>query len=265
MNFAFYKITTKSNTHVGSGQNNYGIVDNIVQKDYLTEFPCINSTSLKGALREYVEEIIKDDNLATTIFGSKPTEKDNSKLSQGSHYFHQAFLLSFPMRSNTTQFFNATCPLILQDVKLALETCNKETNKDLIYEIDELLKITIEPNNPISDTKPDAIIEKHGIKTNKTEISFSANLKSIFGNPLIIMHNDTFQEIVKKLPIITRNQLENGQSANLFYEEVVPRETRFGFLLAANSINDRFDAIKSFQIGANATVGYGYCSLNKIV
>jgi len=58
--------------------------------------------------------------------------------------------------------------------------------------------------------------------------------------------------------------LENGQSANLFYEEVVPRETRFGFKIQASGIDSYFDTIADIQIGANATVGYGFCSLTKI-
>lgn len=270
MQHQFYKITTKSNTHVGSGQNTYGIVDNVVQKDYINNHPCINSTSLKGAMREYFENQLSLSEVDIyNIFGSKPTENDNSKLQPGSHYFHQAYLLSYPMRSNKAQYFNVTCPSILQHLYNELERNKNTTFEALKNELKSLLaKAEIKnlaKDQPISDTTPDAIIEKHTIQTKKVTGIFSDEIKKTFGENLVVMHDDEFNSIVKKLPIITRNQLENGQSANLFYEEVVPRETIFGFFLGAKDIDTRFSKINNVQIGANATVGYGFCSLNKVI
>lgn len=221
MDTQFYTLKTKSNTHVGSGQNSYGIVDNVVQKDYLSELPCIFSTSLKGALREYAKFKKWSDDDIVSVFGSSPNEKKSDNLKQGSHYFNQAHLLSFPMRSNKLQYFNVTCPNLLETFKELLP----ETATKLKTEIKDLLENnvvkTIKPNSPISDLHNDYIIEKHSIKTTLKTNVFSTKLKEILGENLVIMHNDTFKSIVQKLPIITRNQLENGQSGNLFYEEVI--------------------------------------------
>lgn len=265
MNYSFYKITTKTNTHVGSGQNNYGIVDNIVQKDILSEYPCMHSTSLKGAMREYFDQKIKDVNLCNKIFGNTPKEKDDSKLKPGSHYFFQANLLSYPMRSNVQQYFNVTCQAIITNLKAQLELFDPIGFATLITELKTLENLNPNKNEPISIVA-DAIIEEHTIKTKSQEnLNFSDEIKKIFGNHLAIMHNDDFNILIKKLPIIARNQLENGQSKNLFYEEVIPRETHFGFLIGANSIDKNFDKIIPFQIGANATVGYGFCELTKMI
>ena len=56
MEFSLYNITTKTNTHVGSGQTNAGIVDNVVQRDLVSKLPTIQSTSLKGALKEWLKK-----------------------------------------------------------------------------------------------------------------------------------------------------------------------------------------------------------------
>ena len=48
-----YLIECLTNMHVGSGGANYGVVDNLVQRDSVTNIPIINSSSLKGALREF--------------------------------------------------------------------------------------------------------------------------------------------------------------------------------------------------------------------
>lgn len=79
-----------------------------------------------------------------------------------------------------------------------------------------------------------------------------------------------FKELVNELPVLSRNHLENGVSQNLWYEEVVPREARFGFVLLApenDGYLETFESIvheKVIQVGANATIGYGLCHFQKI-
>ena len=70
-----YVITTMSNMHVGSGEYNTGVIDNLVQRDVINEYPNINSSSLKGAIREYFDscdDIEQKDDFVKTVFGSSP-------------------------------------------------------------------------------------------------------------------------------------------------------------------------------------------------
>lgn len=62
------------------------------------------------------------------------------------------------------------------------------------------------------------------------------------------------------LPIIARNVLENGLSKNLWYEQVLPAETVLYTIIREkdNKLRDALNG-KLVQIGANATIGYGYC------
>ena len=69
------------------------------------------------------------------------------------------------------------------------------------------------------------------------------------------------------LPVLARNQLDNGISNNLWYEEVVPHDSVFYFAVLSNGedtgdkVLESFDrAVKDtrlFQFGGSATVGYG--------
>jgi CRISPR-associated protein Cmr4 len=52
MKTELYKITTLSNLHVGSGEINFDVIDNQVQRDAISNLPNINSSSLKGAFSE---------------------------------------------------------------------------------------------------------------------------------------------------------------------------------------------------------------------
>ena len=66
------------------------------------------------------------------------------------------------------------------------------------------------------------------------------------------------------MPIIARNKLDNGESVNLWYEQVLPSKSVLGTIIECgdelvNALNG-----KIIQIGANATVGYGYCTFVKL-
>ena len=66
------------------------------------------------------------------------------------------------------------------------------------------------------------------------------------------------------LPIIARNKLDNGESVNLWYEQVLPSKSVLGTVIECG--DELIDALngKIVQIGANATVGYGYCTFVKL-
>ncbi|MEI6680814.1 MAG: hypothetical protein WCL21_19555, partial [Mariniphaga sp.] len=93
-------------------------------------------------------------------------------------------------------------------------------------------------------------------------------LKKYLGSDIVLMHDDDFKEICSDydLPVIARNNLENGESKNLWYEQIVPHQSRFVFYTVSigtdtftNSING-----KNVQIGANSSLGYGFCKITKI-
>jgi CRISPR-associated protein Cmr4 len=264
MQYNLYNQITKANTHVGSGQTNAGIVDNVVQRDLLSTFPIIQSTSLKGALKEWIKVGLGKPKEAEAIFGVEGKENV-----QATHYIFSASLLSFPMRSNKEFYFNVTCPSILKELIAQLETF------DLLSLKDDLVGLSISnpaKGKPISlESKKDIIIEKHSITTvGYTGANYTDKIKDLFGDKLIIMNDEDFKNIVKRLPIITRNQLENGKSENLFYEEIVPRETHFAFVIGhkedlGTTFENTIDKATLFQVGANATVGYGFCELKKII
>lgn len=80
---------------------------------------------------------------------------------------------------------------------------------------------------------------------------------------------EAFKTLSNDLPVVARNYLDDGQSKNLWYEEFVPRETRFGCVIQGpqsdlDYFHNTIDG-QVIQIGGNATVGYGYCLFESIV
>ena len=53
MSAIMFKLKCITNMHVGSGDVNYNLIDNEIEKDPITEYPVIHASGVKGALREY--------------------------------------------------------------------------------------------------------------------------------------------------------------------------------------------------------------------
>jgi len=278
MKTELYLIKPFTNMHVGSGKTNSGIVDNTIQRDVLTGYPIINSTSLKGALREYVKLKIGID-ITNTVFG-KANEKKNGKEDNqienkpGTHIFFSAHLLTLPARSDKTAFLNVTTPSIIEDFLKQSDRLDKTIINETTIKTFEKLS-SQQPDKAVCFDKKieDCIVEFYDIKTSFLQI-FSPEelsiLRRYLGPHFVLMNNKLFSDkIANKLPVIARNCLENGQSTNLWYEEIIPRETVFYTFIAASQDNwNKFNKtnfhMKSIQIGANSSVGYGYSEIYQI-
>ncbi|KGM98505.1 type III-B CRISPR module RAMP protein Cmr4 [Clostridium botulinum] len=291
-NFKLYIIENKTNMHVGNGDINFNIIDNEVQRDVITGFPTINPSSLKGSLKAFCENYLTENEMKT-IFGDK--EKG-----VGEYKFFGASLLSIPMRSNVSPFFRAICPSIVEEFLNTLEDFEEE-NKVLRKILQKLERLLLEDNEKNDEKSVGFILSnihnknvkvmkvegykveklnemestKEQCKINKKDIE---ELEKIFGKNLVVINDTVFSNIAKELPIIARNKLENGVSKNLWYEEVIPRKTRFYFGIIECSenkenkkykeeLNRKFNnLIKNdmVQFGANATIGYGYCKIYEL-
>ena len=246
-----FGITLKTNMHVGTGGESYGIIDQAIQRDQATGFPCIYSSSLKGALKEFFKNYNNNDpNMIEYIFGQEAMEDDDdenkkenkgkSKTATPGHYrFMQAELAAIPRPDENSAY--------------KLKTC--EALKDHFSGSTQFFGIN-------SAKFPNTLV---------------------FGNADVVT-DAQFIEMVSdyQLPVVARNSLENGQSANLWYEQLLPRESKMYFVIlypdyTLETNNDKKEKYMGFhkvfvqalnthpvQIGANASVGYGFCKLKHI-
>lgn len=217
-------ITAKTNIHVGNENGGeFTIIDKAIQRDVLTNLPCINSSSLKGAINEYCSNMEKmDAQIRCKLFGSDKLDKESSA-QKGQAIFFDAKLLFLPQQDDSTLFHYAT-------------------TDDIIAMMNERCKL-FDPS--FCYPKPEIFNGK------RVEALNSEIFKSLCDND--------------SLPIIARNTLENGESKNLWYEQVLPAETVFYTIIReeGDDLKNKLDG-KIVQIGANATIGYGYCKFTFI-
>lgn len=239
-------IQAETNIHVGNeNTSSVGLIDKEIQRDALTGIPCINASSLKGAMNEYATteaKLSSAERLA--IFGVDKNR--NSDTQKGSCKFFDAQLLLLPVQD---------------DQKLYRLVTSEETLGQFLSLLNQMgIDITFEAL--VSALKS---VDDHfdGIKGD---------------NNGIISRFSLFKEYCSddELPIIARNSLSGN--GNLWYEQILPRKCVFGTILIAEpsevSVNNTTVNIeaaldknfngKIVQIGANATIGYGYCQFMKI-
>ena len=261
-----YQIEAVSNLHVGSGEINQGVVDNLVQRDPLTQFPMINASSLKGALRQHFNEYRKD--IVNYIFGNpiKNGGNENKDNKAGAFRFFDARMLSIPVRSDERLYFMATCPQILKDYYDMLTLCGINNNA---YKCLFNVEAGMSPIVCRSEFSGAVIEDMNKVAKNDEHKDFS----NIVGSPSVLLEDKDFRKLCddNHLPVIARNYLDNGESKNLWYEQVVPRLSKLYFVvMTPDDDKDKFNIFneiitsKLVQIGGNASVGNGLCRIVNI-
>lgn len=273
-----YIITAKTNMHVGSGDESYGLVDNQVQRDVVTRLPNINSSGLKGALREYFSFKYSDKpEKVIDIFGADSNDKSEPEVKKihqaGKFRFFNANLLSIPVRSDVRPFFRATSPHVISDLIEMMETFGYSDELGIKEHFLKLAVLKPKKGKALTFNSNDgeAVLEDYEYTMVYSELnSETVNvIKKIIGENPVLMSDEDFMDICSDyhLPLIARNCLESGISKNLWHEQVVPRESRFYFFLLKphQSLYDlEFTKDDPVQIGGNASIGYGFTKIEKL-
>lgn len=265
-----YLLTCLTNLHAGSGDNDMGVIDNQVQRDPVTGIPVINSSSLKGALREYFKTNTPiTDDVVSYVFGADPM-RDSKQTEKIGHYkFFQADMIVYPVRSNKQVFRRATSLDQLTEVIARANRLGAKTVTEEAFGVtDEVKNLEVSANEP-------RIKSGNELLENLTASGgLGLTEPSLLGYFPALYEKCDYRNLVKRLPTIARNQLENGESKNLWYEEIVPRESKFVFLVSRPEsclLDTKYDDFEkelsdcTVQVGANGSIGYGYCSIKKII
>ncbi len=261
MKSLLYKVECLTNLHVGSGDNNYSIVDKEVEKDPILECPIIHSSGIKGALRDVLEP--SDPGRAKVLFGA-PGSEDNTAQA-GSIKFLDAYLLSRPLRTAGGQesFIQVTTASMLRHfIQLCEGMGCLPGYKGLSLLKDLELWENISTEKPFLCTDSNLRIEGDAVEKIHENAEYLPALKKLLGPHFAIARSlDDYP-----LPVIARNKLDDNKiSKNLWYEEYVPHHSVFYLvmLVPENEHLSWLEEQKYIQFGGNASVGYGFTHISK--
>lgn len=254
--------------HPGSGQST-GAIDLPVSREAATGYPVVVGSSLKGALREKVEqERGRQDPLVDEAFGKQANA--------GMVLVTDARLLLLPIRSLSGHFRWVTCPYILERLERDLALIGRPNDfgsievgkgEAALAQIDgselflEEISFKVKQiDQGILDRIVDAVAPL--IRHERT--------RRRLGRQLVIVNDDDFSHFAKfGLAVQARNQLDNDtkESKNLWYEETLPPDTvLYGLLISRTNDGNVLRALRDLlmkqpylQVGGNETIGQGWC------
>jgi len=285
--------------HNGSGEG-VGIVDNSIMRERTTQFPVIQSTSIKGVLRDEYES----SGYVIPMFGPDGDRVSNHA---GAISLGDGNIFAFPVRSVKGCFVWVTSPLVLwrlyqkinimgESINALLQLLNSLTEEipspsatakicpsgssEILFEIAAGDKKLLLEEFPII-CKESTELENFTVKIGNL-IFGDVNdnfLKNGFMKKLVVLDDDAFKYFVTNTTEIVANIKigENGTTVDgsLRYTEYLPSETIMystlafdkarikGTVLGGAEIKEKFITHfpENVQIGGNETTGKGIVKL----
>jgi len=272
---SFYAV---SPIHAGSGMST-GAVDLPIQREKHTNWPHIQASAVKGAIRAHFRNFSTDNQLINLIFGS---DSNNDKGKEGfdkdlpaSISISDAKLLAFPVRSNVAPFVWVTSPAILKRLERDLLFLGKEIN----FSLPTLTENQSIKLNNFGDDK--IILEDFVVNTSSTlEIDyFRNNYPEI--DKLLLVSDEVFDYLVTnatevQTQITIDHEKGTAQAGALRYQELLPSDSLLYSVIyfsKTNKVDNELKAetikthlensLKDFiQIGGDETLGRGICKVN---
>lgn len=274
----FYAI---SPIHAGSGAST-SAVDLPIQRERHTNWPHIQASGVKGAMRDHYRRFAGNDqnNTINFIFGSDKGNDADQEGFEGEHpgaiSFSDAKLLAFPMRSNVAPFVWVTCPAVLKRLKNDLDFSGFPSFDDIPpLEKENALKLS--GTLPEKVILEDAVVKVPGVDTGFKLPEGFPNL-----DKFLLISDEMFEYCVScctEIQTQIRIDSEKGTAKDgaLRYQELLPADTLMYSIvyysrsaglesLQAETIQDHIETvIKDFiQIGGDETLGRGICKVKWI-
>lgn len=248
-------LMTLTSVHMGSG-NELGVVDLPIQREKHTGFPKMESSGVKGALREVYDKngkkvelgsaTSKISDLVFLVFGSKDGGDTAAALG-----LTDARLLLFPIKSLKNIFAWVTCPYILHRFREEMALARFSNLPDVpnaLPAVPEKTPLIVRDDTIVLEEY--AISVKERAETSHWAKYFAETLlngpslqywKEKMTKDFVILDDSTFCEFVElSTEVNARIKIDANTgtvaTGGLFYEEFLPPETVFYTLVMAGPI-----------------------------
>lgn len=281
-----------SSVHAGSGSE-IGIVDLPIQRERHTDYPKIESSSLKGAIRSTVTETLEANSASDTyqdvvndVFGAIYDEGTNSHA--GAIAFADARILLFPVKSMSGIFAYVTSPQVLERFNQDLRAFGQKNDQPLIVPAMNAEDDTKVSSSDVVVRDQRLVLEEYtyncavdqqvqDLSEQLAQLLFEDDKEQLKERLVVLPDNDFRDFTSLSTEVNPRIQIDpgSGTNTNLFYEENVPPEAIFySYLFIGNVRNPKnpneltpdviYDLFKKetfmpevFQLGGNSTLGRG--------
>lgn len=245
-------VTVETPLHAGTGAE-LGIVDLPIQRERHTDWPKVEASGLKGALREAIN---MDDDLKKAIWG--PEQGD---LYSGAIVLTDLRILLFPVKSGKGTFAWIISPEVYARFKRDLEALASMDGDlmNLLSGLPEKLEAnTVHQKSALTvevDGKDNVLLEEFSFEVRKGNENVGKLVKWLHENvftsrnpryddlpkKICVVDNDMFNDFVRMFTeVITRTRIDQAtgtvQSGALWNEEYLPAETIMYSLMMATPL-----------------------------
>lgn len=275
----FYAV---SPIHAGSGSST-AVVDLPIQRERHTNWPHIQASAVKGAMRAHYRKFAGDEHaqIINIIFGSDNGNDKNfdhaNDDTPGAIAVSDAKLLAFPVRSNIAPFVWVTSPAVIKRFILDLQLLGNamDWTEPAFENEDDAFTL----NGNISGT---VILEDVVVNIPQANVLNNHPL-SQFGvlDRLLLVHDKVYEYLVSNCTEVqTQIKIEAAsgttKDGSLRYQELLPADSflySVVYFTQKNLNHFQVDTIKKnvqsvvnkfIQIGGDETLGRGLCKIEWI-
>lgn len=283
-------IYTESSLHAGSGAS-LGVIDLPIQREKYTDYPVLQASGVKGAIRDWfgAQNFNKDD--IEAIFGPEFT---GSEAFAGAASFTDGRLLIFPVRSLKGVFAYTTSCFALSRLKRDLSAIgvNVQWNLPQNEQNDSVLGINnsnlVEVNKVVLEEYAFNFVANDKVREIAEWLSQNALPKGDeyefwrdkIKKDLLVLPDDVFRDFVKtSTEVQARIKLDKEKKTTvegaLFYEEALMPDTLLYSIVMANdpfkknNLKDASNVIdfiekidgRRTQFGGDTTIGKGIVNI----
>ncbi len=269
----FYAI---SPIHAGAGSS-LAAVDLPIQRERHTNWPHVQASAVKGAMRAHYRDFAENTSLINYLFGSD--EQDGWKEKEnipGAVSVSDAKLLAFPVRSSVAPFVWVTCPAVLARLNNDLSFAGMEGIAQEPPPVAEEEAFCLAGKFPEEVLLEDMVVTVKQTIPNPLPAAFPVLSKL---DKFLRLSNDAFKYLVEscteiQTQIKINSETGTAQDHALRYQELLPADSVlysvvyysravFDNTLQADTVRGHVeDVIKNFiQIGGDETLGRGICRI----
>jgi|DewCreStandDraft_5_1066085.scaffolds.fasta_scaffold00615_18 CRISPR-associated protein Cmr4 len=293
-------LYTETSLHAGSGTS-LGVVDLPIQREKYTDFPVIQASGIKGAVREWFEFEFTDNGSKRKIelaFGPDKIGSEESGFA-AAVTFTDARILLFPVRSLKGIFAYCTSPTVLERFRRDAQVARVTLSWTTPTPPDDQTVLGVQTGCDVA-ADHQVLLEEYtfGFQANADVIKIAEWLsQSAFPNAseyqfwrdkvkksLLVLPDNAFRDFVKlstevqaRIKIDNTTRTVDKKTGGLFYEEaLLPDSLLYSVVLAHDPVKDDRAALadadavlgflreidgKRLQLGGDATIGRGIVSV----
>jgi CRISPR-associated protein Cmr4 len=279
-------IYTETSLHAGVGST-VSIVDLPIQRERTTQFPIVQGSGIKGALRSQVADGENKQSAVEAVFGADT--KNNNQFA-GAISVGDARIVLFPVRSLAGVFAYITCPAVLARVGRDVLVFPRQTLDVGVEDALVSSKTTIAASNRVV-LEEFSFIAQPNQAVDQIANWFAENAlpqadeydywRRKLRTSLVVLHDDAFRDFVQNsTEIVTRVRLDSARktvvegalwtqemlpSDTLLISTIIARSTRDGEQTAPEAVVGWLQDVNNIpariQLGGDETTGQGMVAL----